>query len=124
MFSTKIPNYLWGDSVLHATYLINRIPSKVLKFQTPIDILQNEFPKSRVFNSMPLKISGCTVFIRNPDRTASKLDPKGKKCIFVGIAPTKRGYKCFDPISRKMFVTMDTNFFESKPYFASYSEGE
>ncbi|CAH9070987.1 unnamed protein product [Cuscuta europaea] len=30
MFSAKIPKYLWGEAVLHATYLINRMPSKTL----------------------------------------------------------------------------------------------
>lgn len=30
LFSTEIPKYLWGDALLHATYLINRMPSKAL----------------------------------------------------------------------------------------------
>ena len=105
LFSTKVPNYLWGDVVL-ATYLINRMPSKVLHFKILINILQNEFPKSRVFHSMPLNFFACTVFIRNLDRFASKLDPKGRKCVFLGIAPTQCGYKCFDPSTKKLFVTM------------------
>lgn len=100
------------------------MPSKILKSRTPIDILQKEFPQSRVFHSMPLHIFGCTVFIKNPDRSASKLDPKGKKCVFLGIAPTQKGYKCFDPVSKRIFVTMDTEFFESKPFFTAHLQGE
>ena len=111
MFSTKIPKYLWGDALLHATYLINRMPSKILDFKTPIDVFQKYFPNSRTINSMPLKIFGCTVFIKNPNRTASKLDPKGKKCVFLGVPPTQKGYKCFDPSTKKMFITMDVVFF-------------
>lgn len=34
MFSTLVPKYLWGEAFLIATYLINRMPTKILKFQT------------------------------------------------------------------------------------------
>ena len=124
LFSTKTPKYLWGDALLHATYLINRMPSRVLNFETPINLLKNAFPKSRLFKSIPLKIFGCTVFIRNPNRNASKLDPKGRKCVFVGIAPNQKGYKCFDPTVKKTFVTMDVLFFEHSAFFDTHLQGE
>ena len=41
----------------------------------------------------------------------------------VGYAPTQKGYKCFEPISKKMFVTMDVTFFELIPYFMSHFRG-
>ena len=100
------------------------MPSKILDFKTPIDVFQKYFPNSRTINSMPLKIFGCTVFIKNPNRTASKLDPKGKKCVFLGVPPTKKGYKCFDPSTKKMFITMDVAFFENEAFFDSYLQGE
>lgn len=50
MFSMNIPTYLWGEAILHSTYLIKRMASKVLNFVTPIQTLQNEFPKSRIIN--------------------------------------------------------------------------
>ena len=37
--------------------------------------------------------------------------------MFVGYASNKKGYKCFDPISKKMFVTMDVTFFKLTPFF-------
>lgn len=35
---------------------------------------------------------------------------------FVGYPSNQKGYKCFDPISKKFFVSMDVKFFEGKCY--------
>lgn len=37
MFLMHVPKYLWGDVVLIASYLINRMPTHVLKYNTPLD---------------------------------------------------------------------------------------
>ena len=47
-----------------------------------------------------MKMFGCTVYIKNLDRNISKLDSKAKKSVFVGYASNKKGYKCFDPITK------------------------
>ena len=55
----NVPKYLWKEAVLTAVYLINRMPSKVLQFKTPISLLQQNFPQSRLFSeSLPLKYLG------------------------------------------------------------------
>ncbi|KAA0033714.1 Beta-galactosidase [Cucumis melo var. makuwa] len=49
MLSTSFPSYLWGD-VLTATYLINRMPSSVLRshIQTPLECLKKSYPSTRL----------------------------------------------------------------------------
>jgi len=37
LFSTKVPKYLWGEAVLTAAHLINRMPSRVLNLKGPFD---------------------------------------------------------------------------------------
>ena len=43
MFTIKIPKYLWGEAILIATYLINKMPSRTLNFNTPIKCLKRVF---------------------------------------------------------------------------------
>ena len=49
-----MPNYLWGESVRHATYLINRIATRSLQNQTPYEVLRGKRP-----NISHLRIFGC-----------------------------------------------------------------
>jgi hypothetical protein len=116
LFSSKVPNYLWGEAVLTAAYLINRMPSKVLNFQTPIDTFKECFPSTRVSTDLTLKNFGCTAFVHE-HKNVGKLEPRAIKCVFVGYSPTQKGYKCFDPKNKKMYVTMDVTFFENKYFF-------
>lgn len=64
------------------------------------------------------------MFVHNHDKNHGKLDPRACKCIFLGCASTQKGYKCFDTVSKNMFVTMDVSFFETKSFFESHLQGE
>ncbi|RVW56514.1 Retrovirus-related Pol polyprotein from transposon TNT 1-94 [Vitis vinifera] len=64
MFSSNVPNYFWGEAILTATYLINRMPSRVLTFQSPRQLFLQQFPHTHAASSdLPLKVFGCTAFV-------------------------------------------------------------
>ena len=54
MFSMNVPKYLWCDAILTASYLINRMPTRVLQFQTPLHSLKQLFPLCRIYSELPL----------------------------------------------------------------------
>ena len=117
MFSTNVPKLFWGEAVLTAAYLINRMPSRVLKFQTPCQTLLKSFPTTRLISIVPPKIFGCFVFVHINQQHRSKLDPRSLKCIFLGYSANKKGYKCYSPVTRKFYNSMDVTFFETQPYY-------
>ena len=86
MFTMNLPKPYWGDAILVAAYLINRMPLKTLDFQSPLEALKgkNEY-------IVPPKVFGCVCFVHT--KNAGKLDPRALKCVFIGYSPTQKGYK-------------------------------
>ena len=125
MFESNVPKYLWGDAVLTAAYLINRMPTRVLNYHTPLDTFKTIFPTCRLHADIPLKVFGCTVFMHTPSTSRSKLDPRAEKYIFVGYSPNQKGYRVFNPLTKKLCVSMDVTFLEHQPFFQKNSlQGE
>jgi len=110
MFQMNVPKYLWSEAVMTATYLINQMPSRILGMKSPVELLlgRHDF-------KVPPKVFGCVCFVKDHQPTVSKLDPQAVKCVFMGYASTQKGYKCWDPIGRRLFVSMDVIFREEEP---------
>ncbi|KAL0548477.1 hypothetical protein IC582_012930 [Cucumis melo] len=117
MLSTSLPSYLWGDAILTAVHLINRMPSRILHLQTPIYCLKESYPSTRLVSEVPLRVFGCTAYVHNFGPNQTKFTPRAQACVFVGYPIRQCSYKCFHPPSRKYFVTIDVTFCENRPYF-------
>ncbi|KAK8923657.1 hypothetical protein KSP39_PZI019078 [Platanthera zijinensis] len=107
-----LPKYYWGDAVLTAAYLINRMPTPVLGNDTPLGALH------LTPSTLPPKVFGCVCFVHIHHPRPSKLDPRALRCVFIGYSATQKGYKCFHPPTRKVFVSMDVTFHEDESYYA------
>jgi hypothetical protein len=71
-------------------------------------------PSSELVDSIPLevwysknnsikhlKVFGCDAFFHVPKEKRSKMENKETKCIFIGYKEGMKGYKLWDPTSRK-----------------------
>ncbi|PON63816.1 LOW QUALITY PROTEIN: hypothetical protein TorRG33x02_275260 [Trema orientale] len=119
--TSNVPKFFWCDAILTATYLINRMPSRVLNYETPLNTFVKFFPQTRLFTSLPLKVFGCISFVHNHSPNRTKLDPKSLKRIFLGYSSTQKGYKCFSQEKQRYFVSKDVTFFENCPFYAKNS---
>ena len=112
MFTMNVPQYLWGDVILTTVFLINRLPNRTLTFKSPLCMLSHKFPHLNMLtNALPLKTFGCTAFVHIHSQHRTKLDPRAIKTIFLGYSPTQKGYWCYYPQTKKMFVTREVPFF-------------
>ncbi|KAJ4737614.1 Transposon Ty1-H Gag-Pol polyprotein [Rhynchospora pubera] len=112
MISMNVPKYLWGQAVLTAAALINRMPSRVLEWKSPCEMLKGDNA-----GILPLKVFGCVCFVKDNRPSVGKLDPRAVKCIFVGYSATQKGYVCWSPVEKRLFVSMDVHFREFEPYY-------
>ncbi|KAJ7965152.1 Retrovirus-related Pol polyprotein from transposon TNT 1-94 [Quillaja saponaria] len=53
-------------------------------------------------------------------KEGTKLDPKAKKCIFVGYDQYRKGWRCMDPVTKKFTTSRDVIFDEISPYYSSF----
>ena len=80
MLNTNVPAHHWGDAVLTACFLINRMPSSSLEKQIPHSII---FPHDPLYHVSP-KVFGCTCFVHNLSLGLDKLSAKAINCVFLG----------------------------------------
>ena len=112
MFHANVPKRFWGDAVQTACYLINRVPTKILKNLSPFEVLNKTKP-----HLDHLRVFGCLCYVMVPGERRNKLEAKSTKAMFIGYSITQKGYKCYDPITRRVLVSREVKFVESKGYY-------
>jgi len=48
----------------------------------------------------------------------NKLAPRAISCVYLGISPEHRGYRCYDPNTGRVRISRHVQFDESSPYFS------
>ncbi|OMO86373.1 Integrase, catalytic core [Corchorus capsularis] len=117
-FQANLPIEFWGECVLHAVFLINRIPTPILGNVSPFEKFFNEPP-----NIQTLRVFGSLVFASNHSNIKNKFDSRCIKSIFLGFVPGVKGYKLYDLHLNKIFISRDVTFYEHVfPYSAQYAK--
>lgn len=57
---------------------------------------------------------GCIAHVHIPDVHRKKLDNKSMKCVHLGVSEESKAYKLYDPVNKKIIVSRDVVFEESK----------
>ena len=102
-----VPQRFWGDAILTACYLINRMPSSILGDQVPHSLL---FPNQPLF-CLPPRVFECTFLVHILTPSQDKLYAKATKCIFLGYSRLQRGYYFYSPDTHRYFVSANVTFF-------------
>ncbi|KAL2236583.1 UNVERIFIED_CONTAM: Retrovirus-related Pol polyprotein from transposon RE1 [Sesamum indicum] len=107
LFQAHLPSTFWGESILAATHLINKLPTHVLKWQSPYEVLHHKLP-----SYSNLRVFGCLCFTSNTSPSKHKFDARARKCVFLGYSHMHKGYKVLDLESNLLFHSRDVVFHE------------
>ena len=69
-----------------------------------------------------LRIFGCPVYSHIPKDKRNKLEPSGKKGIFVGYSDSSKAYRIYFPEQHKIKVSRDVTFNEKMAFRKSIEE--
>lgn len=110
----SMPLKFWDEAFTTATYLINRTPSKVINFDTPIERLLHIKP-----NYEALRTFGCACWPNLRPYNAHKLSFRSKQCVFLGYSSLHKGFKCLEPSTGRVYISRDVVFDEGVYPFAT-----
>jgi hypothetical protein len=102
----------WAEAVGTTCYLVNKSPSSTLDDKTPQEVWNGKKP-----SLTHIKVFGCDAYIHVPKENKSKLDKKDEKCIFIGYKDGLKGYKLWNPETKKVVYSRDVVFREMKHVF-------
>ncbi|CAL9022194.1 unnamed protein product [Prunus brigantina] len=102
-----VPYEFWAEAINTAVYLLNRCPTKALNKVTLFEAYTGRKP-----GIAHLKIFGSPCHVLIPSVLRHKLEENSHKCIFVGYGLCEKGYRLFDPSTRKVILSRDVKFDE------------
>ena len=90
MCDQDLPASLWAEAVGTAVYVQNICHHAILDEKTLEEVFTGEKPNIR-----HLSIFGCTVYVHVLKEKRTKMEPSGKKGIFVGYNEKSKAYRIY-----------------------------
>jgi hypothetical protein len=117
LLESYVPSKFWVDALSTAVYLINRLPSQVLNFDSPYYRLYHQHP-----SYINLHTFGCVCSVHLPPHERNKLSVQSVECAFMGYSISHKGYICYDSCANKFRISRNVVFFENQYFFPTLVE--
>ena len=105
---SRLPQKFWAEALSTAVYLRNRSSTSTVPRMTPLEAWSGEKPSVR-----NLRAFGCTAYSHIPKDERKKLNPKARRCIFLGYGDTTKGYRLYDTAKSRVIHSRDVVFDET-----------
>ena len=109
------PKELWAEAFSCAVNILNRTLSRT----APVTPYEGWYGKKP--NVSHFKVFGYSAYVHISQAPRKKLDPKSKKCIFVGYCEIQKACRFWNPLTRKIKISRDADFYEEDTVFDGYS---
>src|SRR3954466_9332191 len=107
LFHANVPPRFWPDVLATASLLLNIRPCRPRWNYAPHHLL---FGTPSSYDD--LRIFGCLCYPSTADTSSHKLAPRSVACIFIGYPSKSKGYRCYDPVSHRVFTSRHVYFDE------------
>ncbi|GJW99115.1 retrovirus-related pol polyprotein from transposon TNT 1-94 [Tanacetum coccineum] len=104
---SKAPMFLWAEAVATACYTQNRSLIHTLHNKTPYELVHDKKPDLTFF-----RVFGALCYPTNDSEDLGKLQPTADIGIFVGYAPSRKGYRIYNKRTRRIMETIHVQFDE------------
>ncbi|GJT92132.1 retrovirus-related pol polyprotein from transposon TNT 1-94 [Tanacetum coccineum] len=104
---SKAPMFLWAEAVATACYTLNRSLIHTHHNKTPYEMVHNKKPDLTFFH-----VFGALCYPTNDSEDLGKLQPTADIGIFVGYAPSRKGYRIYNKRTRCIMETIHVQFDE------------
>ena len=100
-----VPKRYWVEAF---SWLINRLPTRVLDMKSPYEKL---FGRILDYGSLQIFGSRCFPYLR--DYAKTKFDPQSLPCVFLGYSDQYKGYRCLYPLTGRVYNSRHVVFDET-----------
>jgi len=108
LFQSKLPTNFWNFFVQHAVFLINCIPTPLLKNERPYEKLHR-----KLCDIFDLRIFGCLCYSSILVAHRKKLDSRVIPGVFLGFKPHTKGFIFLNLKYHKIEVSRNVIFYEN-----------
>ncbi|GJR00939.1 retrovirus-related pol polyprotein from transposon TNT 1-94 [Tanacetum coccineum] len=104
---SKASMFLWAEAVATACYTQNRSLIHTRHYKTPYELVHDKKPDLTFF-----RVFGALCYPTNDSEDLGKLQPTADIGIFVGYAPSRKGYRIYNKRTRRIMETIHVQFDE------------
>nr|GEV89073.1 retrovirus-related Pol polyprotein from transposon TNT 1-94 [Tanacetum cinerariifolium] len=98
---SKAPMFMWAEAVATACYTQNRSLIHTRRHKNPYELVHNKKPDLTFF-----RVFGVLCYPTNDSEYLGKLQPTADTGIFVGYAPSRKGYRIYNKRTRRIMETI------------------
>lgn len=106
LLDANLDNRFWGEAILTATYLQNRMISRSIN-KTPVELFTGEKP-----NISHIRVFGSKVYSLIPKQKRRKWDDKAEEGVLVGYDGNTKGYRILDPNTNRIWISRSVRIIE------------
>ena len=104
-----LPNSFWVEAAKIICYIVNRSPSTSIGLKTLMEMWTG---KPTYYSH--LHVFGCPIYVMHNAQERAKMDPKFKKCVFLGYVDGVKWYRLWEPTTHNIVISGDVIFVENQ----------